>query len=107
MVENIRVVLLDQEMNELEHDQANIAQAIQSLLDMLQTLDTFPMGFSELKLPPHQLAQLVMEHMPDPDSRKMEQDERVYWMKVADHMGPDWIQALRKVAAYMYKIESF
>lgn len=89
----------------------NIAQAILSLLDELDDLEELPTGFSTLHLRPRHLAQLIMERLPVPgadDERiKMEDDERLYWLKVADYFGPDWIQSFRKVGAFMQKVESF
>lgn len=33
--------------------------------------------------------------------------EKEYWMKAAFHMGPDWLAKLRKVVAWMEKVEGW
>lgn len=34
-------------------------------------------------------------------------DEKLFWMQVANEMGPDYLKKLRRVAAFMDKVEEF
>ena len=55
---------------------------------------------------PGALGQLIMEGIGDPEGR-MTPEAKKFWIEVGAHMGPDWIGALRRAAAFMDKTESF
>jgi hypothetical protein len=50
--------------------------------------------------------QVLMVHLPTPD-QMMTLDDKQFYMAVAAHMGPDWLDQLRRVAAFMIKVEGF
>ncbi len=83
----------------------NIAQAIVCLLVELDALIEVNTGLHYINLSPQQLGQFMMQNLPI--DNKMDNDDRVYWMQVGSHMGPDWIDSIRKVGAFMSKVESF
>jgi hypothetical protein len=55
-------------------------------------------------LPANITAQLLMNALPD---LTMNFANKAYWLDVANHMGPDFIKALRHVAAFMAKVDEF
>jgi hypothetical protein len=48
--------------------------------------------------------QLLMEHLPE---GYMTMDHKVFWISVAEYLGPDGIDALKKVGAFMAKTNEF
>lgn len=75
-----------------------------TLLTGLKGNRELPDLFSEQKLPADVFGQLLMQHI-GPDT--MSFDEKLFWMEVAEYIGPDYIQAFRKVAAFMAKTQEF
>lgn len=90
---------------------AVFGQAIQSVHDGLATLNANPGDLGELLgdatglsgyiLTPEALGQLLMQHLPNDYTERLHPDAKVYWMQVAEYMGPDHLPSLRKVAAFM------
>lgn len=64
-------------------------------------------GNSGYTLAPEVLGQIMMDHLGIDPAERLSTEAKAYWMQVGAHMGPDWIASLRKVAAYMEKVESF
>jgi len=60
----------------------------------------------EFRIAPAILGQILMVHLPDAD-RNMTVEDKQYWLAVAHHMGPDWIESFRRTAAWMAKAEQF
>lgn len=54
---------------------------------------------------PFIMSQFLMQNLKDPSA--FHQNEKLYWLQVAMEMGPDWITKLRKVVAFMDKVEGF
>jgi hypothetical protein len=54
---------------------------------------------------PALLGQMMMDQLPVDGVLNVH--SKTYWMVVGEHMGPDWIDAHRKVGAFMAKTESF
>lgn len=50
------------------------------------------------------MAQLMMEILP---ADGMSPTDKMYWIVVANHMGPDYIQALRTAGAFMAAADKF
>lgn len=79
--------------------------------DFATELQTIRDGFEakhDQTILPHTLGQILMTCLPVPamDGR-LSIEQKSYWMEVAAHMGPDWIAELRRVAAFMDKIDQF
>lgn len=55
-------------------------------------------------LRPVAIGQVLMEQV-DIDEFGVEQ--KTYWLQVAAYMGPDYLEALRKIVAFMVKVEGF
>lgn len=51
------------------------------------------------------LGQIMMEMLEDPEGLRPSVKQKL--VLVAAHMGPDWIDNLRKAVAFMDKVESF
>lgn len=51
------------------------------------------------------VAQLLMEWASGEVGLSMNQ--KVFWLQVAAHMGPDYIHTLRTILAFMHKVEEF
>lgn len=62
------------------------------------------MRFSEGRLNPAVFAQILMEHFP---ANPMLPDEKMFWVQVADHLGPDYIREFRRVGGFMNKLGEF
>lgn len=56
-------------------------------------------------IPPELMAAMLMHVLPS--ENRMQRDEKLYWIAVADELGPDWVQELRKVAGFIGKTEEF
>lgn len=60
---------------------------------------------------PRLFAQMLMEHLRHPlevdQGSGLLEGEKLYWAEAAFHMGPDWIDKLRKVVAFMDRVEGF
>jgi hypothetical protein len=54
---------------------------------------------------PAVLGQMIMTQLDDPDSFTAK--EKAFWTYVSEHIGPDWIAKLKRVAAFMDKVEAF
>ena len=44
-------------------------------------------------------AKVIMENLGEPD--EMDEDEKLYWAKIALEIGPDWIAKFRRIGAFM------
>lgn len=53
---------------------------------------------------PDVIAQLLMEYLP---IEGMGFANKAFWLAVAEHMGPDYIESFRKVGGFMNKINEF
>lgn len=60
----------------------------------------------DLPIAPATMGQLLMTVL-DPDNTPMTRAQKVYWLEVAEHMGPDFVQALRRAAAFAGKTNEF
>ena len=58
---------------------------------------------------PFLMSQFIMQSMTHGtgDCETFFTDEKVFWMNVADEMGPDWIAKFKRVAAFMDKMYEF
>lgn len=58
---------------------------------------------------PAALAAILLSVLPtaDMEGARLSVEARVYWMRVADAMGPDWIREFRRVGAFMDKVDQF
>lgn len=54
---------------------------------------------------PRVFGQFLMNNLGDCNS--FNEDEKVYWLQVGIHMGPDWLNKLGRLVAFMKKTESF
>lgn len=61
------------------------------------------------RITPEIIGQFLMEALPpDADSNaRLSTGQKMFWMKVASYMGPDWIAELRRIAAFMDKVDQF
>lgn len=57
-------------------------------------------------LKPEVLGQIIMQNLPDAETQMSVADKQ-YWLAVAHHLGPDWIESFRRTAAWMAKAEQF
>lgn len=63
---------------------------------------------NEVKFTPEVLAQILMEHLPVPDiNKRLTPEIKMFWMRVATHMGPDWIEEFKNVGAFMSAVDEF
>lgn len=101
-----------------EHSQEPVfARALQMVHDGLATLNANEGDIGELLsqsaqtiLTPVALGQVLMAVLPFPEpghGSRLSLEQKIYWGQVAAHMGPDWIAELRRVAAFMDKVEQF
>lgn len=60
---------------------------------------------ADMKLDPTFLSQTLIQHLAGTDGWSV--GFKTYWMRVADHMGPDWIAEFTTVGAFMRKVEGF
>lgn len=84
---------------------------LQNVRDAIATLNDAPNHVAELidresGLDPEVLGQFLMIALRDPDG-SMSHADKIYWLAVAEHMGPDWLSRLRHVAAFMIKFREF
>lgn len=90
-----------------------IAHAFQVATDMNVRLNDvgaafpgeLPEIFAGVELLPEVLAQILMEHLPT--GPRIETVEKAFWLRVMQHMGPDYIAAMRHVGAFMAKMDEF
>lgn len=54
---------------------------------------------------PVMVAQVLMNALPF--EGEFPRASKVFWLEVAEYMGPDWIGTLRRVAAFMDKVDQF
>lgn len=54
---------------------------------------------------PEAFGQLLMNHLDDCET--FTTSNKVFWVQVAHHMGPDWLGALRKAVAFAIKSDEF
>lgn len=87
------------------------AQDLQQVRDAFEIMNNRAGDIGELVEPDQliaaiTLAQIIMTALPIPgmDRGKLNRGQKSYWMEVADHMGPDFIGELRRVAAFMAKV---
>ena len=99
------------------NDEAEILSAVQkveSFVDWLKSqLDGVrdPDVLSETLNPFGRLdaevsAQILMELMNE-TLGQFDSDEKMRWVKIAAHMGPDWIEKMRVLAAFMQMVDGF
>lgn len=55
---------------------------------------------------PEIAGQFLLEVLPWVDDR-MSVEQKVFWTKVAAHIGPDWIKQFKLVGAFMDKVDNF
>jgi len=100
-----------------ESDRASFANALQAVRDGFATLNANIGDVGELAeadggesgytLAPEVLGQIIMIHLGiDPDDR-LDLRAKQYWMQVGEHLGPDWLRALRRTVAFMDKVDQF
>jgi hypothetical protein len=65
-----------------------------------------PELFEDVRFEPDVFAQILMNHLPNPESR-MSGTAKKFWIDVLMHMGPDWLPAFRKVGGFMTKTGEF
>lgn len=54
---------------------------------------------------PRVFAQFLMDHLGDCES--FSEEDKVFWLEAAMHMGPDWIAKLRTVVNFMRVVDGF
>lgn len=84
----------------------NVRDAIATLNDAPNHEEVAELIDRESELKPEVLGQLLMNALRDPED-PMNRGDKLYWLAVAEHMGPDWLSRLRHVAAFMTKFEEF
>lgn len=91
-----------------------VAAVIQMVRDTLETLRANSGDISEIlaEIEPDEAtisvpvaAQLLMQLAGEPEG--LRPSEKAFYCQVADFMGPDYIQKLRTIAAFMDKVENF
>jgi hypothetical protein len=64
--------------------------------------------FNVMLITPEIVGQFLMETLPIPEmDARLSTAQKLYWMKVAEYMGPDYIRELRRIAAFMDKVDQF
>lgn len=80
-------------------------QILQDAIEMLNDPDTnLPEVVADERLVPEALAQLLMANV---ELEVFGPEQKMYWLKAALHMGPDWIDAVATAVAFMRKVEGF
>lgn len=69
-------------------------------------VDEFEEHLSEISIAPEVLGQLLMQHLPETEAN-MNVGDKQYWIAVAAHLGPAWIESLRRTTAFMAKAGQF
>lgn len=69
-------------------------------------VDEFEEHLSEISIAPEVLGQLLMQHLPETEVN-MNVGDKQYWIAVAAHLGPAWIESLRRTTAFMAKAGQF
>lgn len=50
--------------------------------------------------------QILMNHLPSPDG-PLSPDDKTFLLSVAAYMGLDWLESMRRSAAFMIRVEGF
>lgn len=58
-------------------------------------------------IPPAVLGQLLIEALPDLEPGRMSATDKMYWVQVAEWLGPDWLESLRRTVAFAVKSDQF
>lgn len=84
------------------------AKELQILRDAMGVLNSPCEDLSELladwRVPPEAFAQILMENI---ELDVFGIDQKVFWLEVLNHMGPDWLEALAKAVAFMRSVDKF
>jgi hypothetical protein len=118
MTDYTEYLVTDKAINITDNEDGSFAAARQQVFDGLATLNANPGDLGELLggdargtggfiLTPEALGQILMDHLPINANERLHANEKAYWLAVADWLGPDWLASMRKVAAFMDKVESF
>lgn len=62
-----------------------------------------PELFEDVRFSPEVFAQILMNHIPCDDRIA----DKVFWLKVAEYMGPDYVSGYRLVGGFMNKVNEF
>jgi len=62
-------------------------------------------ALTSVEVRPEVFGQIMMEMLEEPDG--LQPSVKQLLVLVAAHMGPDWIETLRRAVAFMDKVESF
>lgn len=94
------------------------AEALQMVRDAKKLLDKvaemerellageLPELFADFTLPVSLFGQVLMNHLPDMEIR-MAPSDKVFWLQVAEEIGPDHVASLRHVGGFMNKTAEF
>lgn len=69
-------------------------------------VENLPEEMADLKVAPEIAGQFLMEVVGNPDDM-MTLEDRLFWMQVEHHIGPDYLAKLRHVVAFMAKVGAF
>lgn len=47
------------------------------------------------------VGQILMEVLPLPDAPRLSQQQKIFWLGVAEWLGPDWFDELKRAVAFM------
>jgi hypothetical protein len=111
MTNDKRVLSMDEIAAE---DDASFGTAIQLFTDAARMMEEaaemverdLPEAMPEMRLAPDVMGQLLMNVLGTPGTR-LTLSEKKYWLEVASHMGPDWINSMKQVSAFMDKFDKF
>lgn len=82
-------------------------QRLNEQLDGVRDPDVLGDSLSGLRLRnPRATGQLIMELIHNPLG-SFDGEEKIFWAEVADHMGPNWIENMRSIAAFMQMVDNF
>lgn len=88
-----------------------VAADIRWVLEHTENRDELAELFTEMRLPHAEgTAQLLMENIQHPlhdIGLPFEEEEKLFWAKVAIHMGPDYVERFRKIGTFMKRWDEF
>lgn len=90
----------------------NFAQTLADVRKAAETINNaaqnnegeLPELLAEVKFGPETFAQILMNHLP---MDAMLVDDKVFWLKVVEYMGSDYLAEFRKVGGFMAKTHEF
>jgi hypothetical protein len=91
--------------NEFARDLQTFRNAIATMLDMCEKWDgELPELFADTRLPAAVFGQILMGHLP---TEGLTVQDKIFWIEVMEHMGPDWVNEFRHVGGFMNKLGEF